>query len=110
MYPSRRTPSASSTTIAAPTCTWASSTNAGVGGRPAPHRDCAGVPSGRRAGVLAARPPAPSHLAPAPAGPDVGRDRALRRAAQAQHHRGHVHARPQRRPGGRLQVDLRRSK
>ena len=46
-----------------------------------------------RAGVLAARPPPPADLAAAPAGPVVGGDRPVRRPAEAERHRGHVHAR-----------------
>ncbi len=61
-----------------------------------------GLQGGRRAGVLAARPAAPPDLAPASAGPDMGRDRPLRRPAEAQPHRRHVHACAPGRPRTRL--------
>ncbi len=70
--------------------------------RPAQDGDSAGVQGERRAGVLAARPAAPADLAPPPAGAAVGGDRTVRRPAEAEPHRGHVHARPERRRRARL--------
>ena len=56
-------------------------------GRSASHRDREGVPSERHPGVLAARPAAPQDLAAAPAGPFMGGNRPVCRAAEALDHR-----------------------
>ena len=66
-------------------------------GRPAPDGDRQGVQGRSRARFQPARPPAPQDLAPARTGALVGRDRQVRRSAQAVSDGRHLHARPVRR-------------
>ena len=71
-------------------------------GRRAPDLDREGVPGARDPAVVAARSAAPPDLAAPLAGPIVGRGRCVRRSAETLDHGRHLHARPGRRPRGRL--------